>query len=94
MGGGLKISNFQGPLKLTPFYRDSRETPQFGGQEPKLSRGNFWGEFPLAFSTFWSPISQSPIGNGRRSLKPVVQSCDKTGSVDAISICFKQANSR
>ena len=52
--GGVKPSNFQRPLKLTPSYRDSLENPQFGGQKSKLSRGNFRGEFrpPLTFSTF------------------------------------------
>ena len=52
--GGVKILNFQGPLKLTPFYRDSIESPKFGGQKSKSSRGNFRGEFPpsLAFGTF------------------------------------------
>ena len=44
--GGVKISNFQGPLKLTPFYRVSIENRQFGGQKSKFSRGNFRGEFP------------------------------------------------
>ena len=55
--GGVKISNFQGPLKFTPFYRDSIENRQFGGQNSKSSRGNFRGEFPppLAFGTFWPP---------------------------------------
>ena len=52
--GGVKILNFQGPLKLTPFYRDSIENRQFRGQKSKFSRGNFRGEFPppLAFGTF------------------------------------------
>ena len=44
--GGVKILNFQGPLKLTPFYRDSIENRQFRGQKSKFSRGNFRGEFP------------------------------------------------
>ena len=42
----MKILNFQGPLKLTPFYRDSIENRQFRGQKSKSSRGNFRGEFP------------------------------------------------
>ena len=42
----MKILNFQGPLKLTPFYRDSIENRQFRGQKSKFSRGNFRGEFP------------------------------------------------
>ena len=60
--GGVKILNFQGPLKLTPFYRDSIENRQFRGQKSKFSRGNFRGEFspPLAFGTFWPPLSWSP----------------------------------
>ena len=45
-GGGVKILNFQGPLKLTPFYRDSIETRQFGGQKSKSSRGNFRASSP------------------------------------------------
>ena len=55
--GGVKILNFQGPLKLTSFYRDSIENRQFGGQKSKSSRGNFRGEFPppLAFGTFLTP---------------------------------------
>ena len=55
--GGVKILNFQGPLKLTPFYRTSKENCQFGGQKSKSSRGNFRGELPppLAFGTFWPP---------------------------------------
>ena len=44
--GRVKILNFQGPLKLTPFYRDSIENRQFRGQKSKFSRGNFRGEFP------------------------------------------------
>ena len=62
-GGGVKILNLQGPLKLTPFYRDSIEDCQFGGEKSKSSRGNFRGEFPppLAFATFCSPLSRSPI---------------------------------
>ena len=52
--GGVKILNFQGPLNLTLFYRDSIDIRQFGGQKSKFSRGNFRGEFPppLAFGTF------------------------------------------
>ena len=52
--GGVKILNFQGPLSMTLFYRDSLENRQFGGQKSKFSRGNSWGEFPppLAFGTF------------------------------------------
>ena len=44
--GGVTILNFQGPLTLTPFYRDSIENCHFGGQKSKPSRGNFRGEFP------------------------------------------------
>ena len=44
--GGVKILNFQRPLKLAPVYRDSKENPQFGRQKTKSSRDNFWGEFP------------------------------------------------
>ena len=43
---GGKFLNFQGPLKLTPFYRDSIENRRFGGSKSKSSRGNFQGEFP------------------------------------------------
>ena len=53
--GGVKILNFRGSLNLAPFYRDSIENPQFGGQKFKLSKDNFRGEFPpppLAFGTF------------------------------------------
>ena len=44
-------------FKLTPFYRDSKENRQFGGQKSKSSMGNFRGDFPppLAFGTFWPP---------------------------------------
>ena len=44
--GGVKILNFQGPLNLTLFYRDSIENHQFVGQKCQFSRGNFRGEFP------------------------------------------------
>ena len=43
---GVNILNFQGPLKLTSFYRDSIENRQFGGQEAQVFEGNFRGEFP------------------------------------------------
>ena len=62
--GGVKILNFRGPLNLTLFYRDSIENPQFGSQKSKLSKDNFRGELPpppLAFGTFWPPLSRSPI---------------------------------
>ena len=38
--GGGEILNFEGPLKLTHFYRDSLENRLFGGQKSKPSRGN------------------------------------------------------
>ena len=62
--GGVKISNFQGPLKLTPFYRVSIENRQFGGQKSKFSRGNFRGEFPPPSSVRYVltppiPVSES-----------------------------------
>ena len=44
--GGVKILSFQGPLKLTPVYRDSIENRHFGDQKSKSSRGSFWGESP------------------------------------------------
>ena len=60
--GGSNLRNLEGrgefefprPLTLTPFYRDSIENRQFGGQRSKSSRGNFRGESPppLAFGTF------------------------------------------
>ena len=43
-------------------------SPQFGSQKCKLSKDNFRGKFPhpLAFGTFWPPLSRSPIlGNFR-----------------------------
>ena len=60
--GGVKILKFWGSRNLTLFYRDSIENPQFGGQKSKLSKENFRGEFPppLAFGTFWPPLSWSP----------------------------------
>ena len=76
VGGGIKstkirrvvtILNFAGPLKLTPLYRDSPESPRFGGQKSKLSRGNFRhrGKLnpPLAFG--WPP----PFGLGSHNLE-------------------------
>ena len=62
-GGGVEILDFQRPLKLTPFYRDSIENCQFVGQNSKSSRGNFRCESPppLAFGAFWPPLSRSPI---------------------------------
>ena len=53
--GGVKILSFQGPLKLTPFYRVSIDNRQFGGQKSKFSRGNFRASSPpppLAFGRF------------------------------------------
>ena len=44
--GRVKILNFQGPLKLTPCYRDSIKIHQFGCQKSKSSRANFRGESP------------------------------------------------
>ena len=46
ISGGVKILNFRGSLNLTPFYRDSIENPQFGGQSPSFQSP------PLAFGTF------------------------------------------
>ena len=43
---GVKILNFRGSRNLTLFYRNSKETPQFGSQKSKLSKDNFRGEFP------------------------------------------------
>ena len=45
--GGWKILSFQGPLKVTPFYRNSIENRRFGGQMSKSSRSNFRVEFVL-----------------------------------------------
>ena len=47
---GVKISNFRGPLKVTPSYRDSIENPQFGAQKSKLSGGSVRFDPPLARS--------------------------------------------
>ena len=60
--GGVKIFNFQGPLKLTPFYRDSKENRKFRGQKSKFSRGNFRGEFtpPSSVRYVLTPLSRSP----------------------------------
>ena len=62
-GGNLEFSN------LTPFYWDSSENHQFGGQKSKLSKNNFRGEFPpLAFRAFWPllswPTSPQESGDG------------------------------
>ena len=56
-GGGVKNSNVQGRLNLsclTPFYRDSKENPQFGGvKNPSFPRTTFGARsLPLAFGTF------------------------------------------
>ena len=69
--GGVKILNFGGSLNLALFYRDSTENPQFGGQTSKLSKDNFRGEFPppLAFGTFWPPLSRSPINSRNKSVR-------------------------
>ena len=46
-GGGN--FEFPGASEIDPFYRDSVENCQFGGQKSKSSRGNFWGQ---SFGTF------------------------------------------
>ena len=70
--GGVKILNFQGPLKLTPFYRVSIENRQFGGQKSKFSRGNFRGEFPPLYLQYFltPPISVSDQGDGPEVTDP------------------------
>ena len=51
--GGVKILNFQGPLKLTTFYRDSIENHQLGGSKVQVFEGQLSGQVPpLAFGTF------------------------------------------
>ena len=47
---GVKILNFQGPLKLTPFYRDSTENCQFGGQSTAKFKSEF-GSFAAKIHT-------------------------------------------
>ena len=63
--GGVKILNFQGPPKLTAFYKDPIEYSQFGGQKSKSSRGNFRGEFPPSSFRYVLtpaiPVSESPL---------------------------------
>ena len=51
---------------MTPFYRDSLEDPpkKKRSQKSESSTGCFQGRFPpppLAFSTFWPPLSWSPM---------------------------------
>ena len=45
-GGGENFELSRARLKLTPFYSDSTENRQFGGQKSKSSSDNFRGEFP------------------------------------------------
>ena len=59
--GGVKILNFGGSLNLTPVYRDSIENPQFGGQNCKLSKDNFRGEFPPASSVRYVLTPPIPV---------------------------------
>ena len=59
--GGVKILNFEGPLKLTHFYRDSIENRQLGGQKSKPSRGNFRASSPPSSVRYvLTPLSRSP----------------------------------
>ena len=44
--GRVKISNFPGCLKMTPFYRDSRENPHFGGSKVQAFQWQFSGRVP------------------------------------------------
>ena len=55
---GVKIMNFQGTLKLTLFYRDSKENRQFGGQSPSL-RGATFGASPPP-SSVWYVLTPPP----------------------------------
>ena len=55
MKGGVKILNFQGALKLTPFYRNSRENRQLGVKSPSLQGPTFGASSPPS----WSPIRGS-----------------------------------
>ena len=61
--GGVKIFNFRGSLNLTPFYRDSIENPQFGGQKSKLSKDNFRGEFPPPSSVRYVLTPPIPVSD-------------------------------
>ena len=51
------ILNFRGSLDLTPFYRDSIENPQFGGEKSKLFPRTTSGESspPLQLSVRFDP---------------------------------------
>ena len=45
--GGVKFLNFQGPLKLTPFYRDFyRKSPIWGSKSPNLRVITFGASSP------------------------------------------------
>ena len=44
-GGGENVEFPRAP-EIDPFYIDSIENRQVGGQKSKSSRGNFRGEFP------------------------------------------------
>ena len=87
----MKILNFQGSLHLTPgpFYRDSIENPQFGGQKSKLSKDNFRGEFPPSNARYvLTPLSRSPNfdSNGKhiRRLSDYSRVTYAHGTIDAI----------
>ena len=68
--GGVKISNFQQPLKLTPFYRDSIENRQFGGVKSPSLRGATFGLSSPPSSVRYvltpPPLSRSPNGGTHR----------------------------
>ena len=44
--GRANILNFQGPLKLTPFYRDAIENRQFWGSKVQVFEGQLSGRVP------------------------------------------------
>ena len=71
--GGVKIFNFQGHLKLTPFYRDSIEIANLGAKSPSLRGATFGASSPppLAFGTFSPPLSRFPKGFRERE-KPLL----------------------
>ena len=63
-GGGVKILNFQGPLKLTPFYRVSIENRQFGGQKSKFRGATFGASSPPSSVRYvlTPPVPVSDLG--------------------------------
>ena len=84
--GGGEILNFQGPLKVTPFYRDSIEIVKLGVKSPSLRGATFGAGPPPPSSVRYvlTPPSRSPIDSGPLPLFPLpllLSPIDREGGV-------------